>query len=92
MWWDWTWCGVCLFKLCNQLVLRVCVEVNTSEVLVCSTEEFLCELVILSEFVFLHLFSSSVCVRVSIHREKLARCSYLPSCKHQRVREGSRSF
>ena len=92
MWWDWTWCGVCLFKLCNQLVLRVCVEVNTSAVLVCSTEEFLCELVILSEFVFMYWFSSSVCVRVSIHREKLARCSYLPSCKHQRVREGSRSF
>jgi hypothetical protein len=61
MWWDRTWCGVCLFKLCNQLVLRVCVEVNTSAVLVCSTEEFLCELVILSEFVFLYLFSSSVC-------------------------------
>ena len=83
-----------MFKLCNQLVLRVCVEVNTSAVLVCkcNTEEFLCELVILSEFVFLHLFSSSVCVRVSIHREKLGRCSYLPSCKHQRVREGSQSF
>ena len=56
-----------MFKLCNQLVLRVCVEVNTSAVLVCSTEEFLCELVILSEFVFMYWFSSSVCVRVSIH-------------------------
>ena len=61
MWWDRTWCGVCLFKLFNQLVLRVCVEVNTSAVLVCSTEEFLCELVILSKFVFLYLFSSRVC-------------------------------
>jgi len=82
----------CVYLNCVINLYCVCVEVNTSAVLVCSTEEFLCELVILSEFVFLYLFSSSVCVRVSIHREKLARFSYLPSCKHQRVREGSRSF
>jgi len=66
MWWDWTWCGVCLFKLCNQLVLRVCVEVNTSAVLVCSTEEFLCELVILSECVLLYFFSQ-VCECACFH-------------------------
>ena len=57
----------CVYLNCVISLYYVCVEVNTSAVLVCSTEEFLCELVILSEFVFLYLFSSSVCVRVSIH-------------------------
>ena len=51
----------CVYLNCVISLYCVCVEMNTSAVLVCSTEEFLCELVILSEFVFLHLFSSSVC-------------------------------
>ena len=57
----------CVCLNCVISLYCVCVEVNTSAVLVCSTEEFLCELVILSEFVFMYWFSSSVCVRVSIH-------------------------
>jgi len=44
----------CVYLNCVISLYCVCVEVNTSAVLVCSTEEFLCELVILSEFVFLH--------------------------------------
>ena len=51
----------CVYLKCVINLYCVCVEVNTSAVLVCSTEEFLCELVILSEFVFLYFFSSSVC-------------------------------
>jgi len=60
MWWDRTWCGVCLFKMCNQLVLRVCGG-EYKCVLVCSTEEFLCELVILLEFVPAFVFLKCAC-------------------------------